>query len=147
MWWNVGQGDVVRNCHVRPPHADIGRWGSWSAPRICFGLEGLDVLEPVDDPAAEFDEFRAFARPPPTLQRAVRDVPASRQLDLGKVPERHVNLLVDLREHLRDHHGGGAWEGTVEGNREGNWEAGEERCLKTKKAAPKERPFPFIAMH
>jgi len=48
-------------------------------------LECLDVFEPVDDPATEFDEFRAFARPPPTLQRAVRNVPASRQLDLGQV--------------------------------------------------------------
>jgi hypothetical protein len=50
-----------------------------------LGLKAFDIFEPVDDPAAEFDEFRAFARVPPPLQCAVRYVPASRQLDLGKV--------------------------------------------------------------
>jgi hypothetical protein len=34
-------------------------------------LESLDVFEPVNDPTTEFDEFRALARPPPTLQRAM----------------------------------------------------------------------------
>src|SRR5438128_79025 len=56
-------------------------------------LERLDIFLPVNDPAADLDVLRAFTRPTPPLQRAVRDVPASRQLDLIQMPDSHLVLL------------------------------------------------------
>src|SRR5690606_22859277 len=63
-----------------------------------LGLVGFDILEAIDDAAAELDELRAFTRPAPAFQRAVRNVPASGELDLGEVSGSHLVLLGSLRK-------------------------------------------------
>ena len=63
-----------------------------------LGLVGFDVLKPVDDAAAELDVLRAFTRPAPAFQRAMRNVPASGELDLGEVSGSHLVLRGSLRK-------------------------------------------------
>src|SRR5690606_41038151 len=84
-------------------------------------LERLDVFEAVHDPAADLDELRAFARPTPPLQRAMADVPASRQLDLVQMPNRHPSLLRSREQTCGDlgrRVGGESWR-SARGNRGG----------------------------
>src|SRR5690606_19620170 len=58
----------------------------------------LDVFEAIHDATAELDVLRAFTRPAPAFQRAMRNVPASGQLDLGEVSGSHLVLRGSLRK-------------------------------------------------
>ena len=50
----------------------------------------LDVIQAIDDAAAELDEARAFSRVPPALECARRHPPAFGKIDLREVREQHV---------------------------------------------------------
>src|SRR5581483_2036710 len=59
-------------------------------------FECLDLFEPVDDSAADLQVARPLTQPPPSLQRARRDAPSARELDLIEVLDRpvgHADLL------------------------------------------------------
>lgn len=99
-----------------------------------LGFVSLDILKAVDDAADEPDEPGAFARGAPPLKCAVRNVPASGELGLGKVPDCHLNLL---RRFANDC---GAEDGKPQGRsredgREINWEMAKKAGTINKKAA------------
>jgi hypothetical protein len=52
-----------------------------------IAFERFDVLEPINDPAAQLDEPRTFAGPAPPFEGAVRNVPAIGEIDLVQMPE------------------------------------------------------------
>ena len=54
-----------------------------------LGLEGLDVVEPVDDAAADLEVLRTRALVAPALERAGAQPPAARELDLIDVLDGH----------------------------------------------------------
>lgn len=66
-----------------------------------FGLKCFDILKPINNAAAEFDEMRALARPPPALERAVRNVPAISKVDLIKVSGHNCHSVEPRSSGLR----------------------------------------------
>jgi len=56
-------------------------------------LELFNVLKPIHDAAADLDVTGTFPRPASALERAVADVPASGELDLVQMSDRHLLLL------------------------------------------------------
>ena len=78
-------GDRV---HRAPPD-DRQRAGA----QLC-GLVGLDVLDAVDDPAADLQKSRSRSDPAPALQRAGADAPALRD-----------RVLVDMADRISDFDG------------------------------------------
>jgi hypothetical protein len=68
-----------------------GGFGGAGSKLVRF--ERLDVFKTIDDAAADLDELWTFPGPAPPLQRAVTDVPSSRQLDLVEMSDCHLALL------------------------------------------------------
>jgi hypothetical protein len=63
-----------------------------------LGLVGFDVLEPIDDSAAELEKPGPLADPSPTLQGACADVQTLSELALVEMLRGHAQLLQLLRK-------------------------------------------------
>jgi hypothetical protein len=61
-------------------------------------LVALDVLNAVDDAAAELQELWAVAHPAPPLERALADIPALGELALIEMFRAHAQLLQLVRK-------------------------------------------------
>jgi len=62
-----------------------------------LGLVPLDIVEPIDDPAADLEIGGALTDPAPALQGARGDIPAIGQLNLIEMPGGHSCVLQCLR--------------------------------------------------
>src|SRR4051794_23735209 len=66
--------------------------------RAPLNLILLNVFDPVDDVAADFEISRTLLQPAPALERARADAPATSEIDLVEVLER--DRAFDVRRRL-----------------------------------------------
>ena len=101
-----GLGDGLSGCHWPAPLRRPDRWGRscWVDPGR---LEGFDVGQPIDDPAADLQVSRPAPLPTPLFERAWRNEPTLRQMLLVKMLHAPVLSCVTRARPIRRAHSRG----------------------------------------